>query len=87
MIFQDSEIEMRGRVRVLEIAVNNADGHGFPPEYAKVLRDIVFRAHLDVFRGAFLGDPPARAGPMTVRLQPGARVVRANSQPEGNCLS
>ena len=42
-----------------------------------MLRDIVFRAHLDVFRRASLGDPPARVDPMTVRLQPGARAVRA----------
>ena len=41
-----------------------------------MLRDIVFRAHLDVFRRALLGDPPARVEPMTVRLQPGTRAVR-----------
>ena len=45
-----------------------------------MLRDIVFRffrTHLDVFRRALLSDPPARVEPMTVRLQPGARAVRA----------
>ena len=42
-----------------------------------MLRDIAFRAHLDVFRRALLGDPPARVDPMTVQLQPGARAVRA----------
>ena len=31
-----------------------------------MLRDIVFRTHLDVFRRALLGDPPARVEPMTV---------------------
>ena len=40
-----------------------------------MLGDIVFRTHLDVFRLALLGDPPECVGPMTVRLQPGARVV------------
>ena len=39
--------------------------------------DIVFHTHLDVFRLALLGDPPARVEPMTVRLQPGARAVWA----------
>ena len=56
---------------------DDAVDHGLPPECAKMLRDIVFRTHLDVFRRALLGDPPARVEPMTVRLQPGARAVRA----------
>ena len=41
-----------------------------------MLLDIIFRTHLDVFRRALLGDPPARVEPMTVRLQPGASAVR-----------
>ena len=36
-----------------------------------------FRTHLDVFHRALLGDSPARVGPMTVRVQPGAMAVRA----------
>ena len=77
MMFQDSEVEMKDRVGALEAAVNDAVDHGLPPECAKMLRDIVFRTHLDVFRRALLGDPPARVEPMTVGLQPGARAVRA----------
>ena len=50
--------------------------HELPPECAKMMRDIVFRTHLDVFRRALLGDPPPRVEPMIVRLQPGARAVR-----------
>ena len=50
--------------------------HGLPPECGKMLRDIVFCTHLDVFCRALLGYPPARVEPMTVRLQPGARAVR-----------
>ena len=42
-----------------------------------MLLDIIFRTHLDVFRRALLGDPPARVDPMTVRLQRRARPVRA----------
>ena len=42
-----------------------------------MLRDIVFRTRLNVFRRALLGDPPARVEPMTVRLQSGERAVRA----------
>ena len=61
----------------LETAVDDAVDHGLPPECAKMLRDIVFRTHLDVFRRALLGDPPAHVEPTTVRLQPGARAVRA----------
>ena len=32
MILQDSEVEMRDRVGVLETVVDNAVDHGFPPE-------------------------------------------------------
>ena len=41
-----------------------------------MLRDIIFRKQLDVFRRALLGDPPARVKAMIVRLQPGAKAVR-----------
>ena len=44
MIFQDSEVEMRDRVGVLETAVDNAVGHGSPPECAKMLVAISFFA-------------------------------------------
>ena len=67
-MFQDSEVEMQDRVGALETAVDDAVDHGLQPECAKMLRDIVFRAHLDVFRRALLGDPPARVEPMTVRV-------------------
>ena len=77
MMFQDSEVEMKGRVGALETAVDDAVDHGLMPECAKMLRDIVCRTHLDVFCRALLGDPPARVERMTVRLQPGARAVRA----------
>ena len=51
--------------------------HELPPERAKMMRDIVFRTHLDVFRRALLGDSPARMEPMTVRLQPSAMAMWA----------
>ena len=76
MMFQDSEVGMQDRVGVLETSIDDAVDHGLP-ECAKMLRDIVFRTHLDAFRRALLGDPPARVEPMTMRLQPGARAVRA----------
>ena len=60
MIFQDSEVEMRNRVGVLETAVDNAVDHISPPECAKMLRYIVFRTHLDVLYRALSGDPHAR---------------------------
>ena len=59
MMFQGSEVEMHDRVGALETEVDDADDHGLPPECAKMLRDIVFRTHLDVFRWALIGDPPA----------------------------
>ena len=77
MIFQDSEVEMRDRVGVLETAVDNDVDHGSPPECAKMLRDIIFGTYLDVIYRALLGDPPARKKPVAVRLHSGARVVRA----------
>ena len=42
MIFQNSEVEMRDRVGVLETAVDNAVDNSSPPECAKMLRYIVF---------------------------------------------
>ena len=85
MIFQDSEVEMRDRVGVLETAVDNAVDHGSPPESAKMLRDIAFCAHFDVCR-ALSGDPPARKKPGAVRFHLGARVVRAKPPPEPSRL-
>ena len=76
MMFQDSDVEMQDRVGALGTAVDDAGDHELPPECAKMLRDIVFRTHLDVFRRELQGDPPSRVEPMTLRLQPGARVAR-----------
>ena len=76
MMFQDSEVEIQDRVGALGTAVDDADDHDLPPECAKMLRDIVFRTHLDVFRRALPGNPPSRVEPMTVRIQPGPRAVR-----------
>ena len=75
-MFQHFEVEMQDRVGALETAVDDAVDHGLPPECAKMLRDIVFRTHLDVFRRELLGDPPESVEPMTVRLLPGATAVR-----------
>ena len=86
MIFQDSKVEMRGSVGVLETAINNAVDHAFPSECAKMLRHIVLCTHLDVFRRAGLGGPPARVEPMAVRLHPRARVVRVNPPPKRDRL-
>ena len=77
MMFQYSEVEMQDHVSALETAVDDTVDHGLPPVCANMLRDIVFRTHLDVFRRGLFGDPPARVEPMTVRLRPGARAVRA----------
>ena len=56
MIFQDSEVEMRDGAGVLETAVDNAVDHSSPTEGAKMLRDIVFRTHLDGLCPAVSGD-------------------------------
>ena len=86
MIFQDSEVKMRDRAGVLETAVDNAVDHGYPPECANMLRDIVFRTHLDVLCQVLSGDPPPRKKPGAVRFHSGAWVVRAKPLPERNCL-
>ena len=86
MIIQDSEVEMRNRVGVLETAVDNAVDHSSPTECAKVLQYIVFRTHLDVLCRALSDDPRARKTPGAVRLLLGARVVRAKPPPERNRL-
>ena len=59
---------MQDRVGALGTAVDDADDHDLPQECAKMVRDIVFRTHLDVFRLSLLGDPPVCVDPMTVRL-------------------
>ena len=68
---------MHHRVRALETAVEEAVGHGVPPEGAKMLHDTVFCTHLDVFCRSLLGDPPSRVETMTVHLQPSAQAMRA----------
>ena len=68
MMFLASEAEMQNCVGALETVVDDAVDHGLPSECAKMLRDIVFRTHLDVFRRGLLGDPPARVKPLTVRF-------------------
>ena len=77
MIFHDSKMEMRDRAGALETDVNNAVDHDAPPECAKVLRNIVFRTHLDVLCRALSADTPAHKKPGAVRYHSGARVVRA----------
>ena len=87
MMFQDSEVEVQDSVGALETAVDHAVDHGLPPECAKMLRNIVFRTHLDVVRLALLRDPPAHVEPMTVWRQPGARAVRAKLRASLSCTS
>ena len=48
IISQESEMEMRDRTGVLETALDNAVDSDSPPDCGKMLRDIVFRTHLDV---------------------------------------
>ena len=67
-MFQDSEVEMQDRVGALGTAVDDAVDHELRPECSKMMRDIVFRTQLGVFRRALLGDPPARVEPMTCLL-------------------
>ena len=86
MIFQGSKVEIRDRVGVLETAVDNAVDHSSPPECAKMLRDIVFRTHLDVLCRALPGYPPARKKPAAARFHSGARVVQAKPPPERKSL-
>ena len=76
MIFQDSEVETRNRVGVLETAVDNAVDHSSSPECAKMLRYIVFRTHLDVLYRALPGDPHARNKPRAVRAKPAPLLNR-----------
>ena len=56
------------RVGALETAVHDAVDHGLPPACAKLLIDIGFHKHLDVFRRALLVDRRARVEPTAVRL-------------------
>ena len=86
MMSKDYEVEMRDRVGVLETAVDKAVDHGSQLEWAKMLRDIVVRTHLDVLCRALLGNLPARKKPVAVRFHSGARVLRAKPPPEHNRL-
>ena len=82
MMFQDSEVEMQDRVGAWGTAVDDADDHDFPSEGAKMLRDIIVRTHLDVFRRELLGDPPSRVESMTVRLQLGCLLYTSDAADE-----
>ena len=77
MTLEDSDVEATDRVSVLKTAVDDTVDHGFPPECTNMLRDIVSRTNIDVFRPAILGDLPARMQHMIVRFQPDAGGVRA----------
>ena len=86
---------MQDRMGALGKVVDDAVDLELPPECTKMLRDIVVRTHLDVFRRVFLGDSPARVELMNVWSQPGARAVRATPRAspivhiagDENCLS
>ena len=54
-MFQDSVVEMLDRVEALETATDYAVDHSLTLGCAKMLHDIVYRTHLDVFRRALLG--------------------------------
>ena len=86
IIFQDCEVEMRDRVGLLDADIDNAVDHGSPPECAKMLRDIVFRAHLDEVCQALSGDSPACEKPVAVRFYSGASLVRMKPPPERSRL-
>ena len=86
MLFRDSEVEIRDCVGVLETDADNAVDHGSPPERGMMLRDIVFRTHLDMLCGALSGDTPARKKPGAVRFHSGAKVVRVKPPHERNRL-
>ena len=86
MIFQDSEVEMRDRVGVFEAAVDNAADHSSPSEYAKMMRCIVFRTHLDVLSKVLSGNPHAHEKPRAVRCHSSTMVLRAKPSPERNRL-
>ena len=77
MMFRGSQVEMRDRAGVLETAVDNAIDHGSPPECAKMLRDIVFRTHLDVSCRALPGDPPTCKTPGAVSFRGKGRAGEA----------
>ena len=77
---------MHNRLGALETAVEDAVDNGSLPECAKMKRDIVFRAHLDVFHRAVLGDRLSRVEPTAVQFQPGEMVMRTKPPPECNCL-
>ena len=81
MMFQDSEAEMQDCVGALGTAIDDADDRDLPPKCAKMLSDIIFRMHLDVFRRSLLTDTPASVEPMTVRRLSGARDVRVTPRP------
>ena len=77
MTLEDSDVETTDRVSELNTAVDDTVDHDFPPECTKMLRHIVSRTYLDVFRPAILGDLPARMEHMIVWVQPDAGGVRA----------
>ena len=87
MIFQDSEVEMQlvfaccRRLSITLLAKTRLS-----PECAKMLRDVIFRAQLNLLLRALLRDPTTRKQHAPVRYRSGARVVRSKPPPERNRL-
>ena len=58
MTLRDSDVQTRDRVGVFEAVVDEAIDRCLSSECAKMLRDIVSRKQLEIFRPGIHGDPP-----------------------------
>ena len=83
MTFPYSDVETGARVGVLKASIHDAVVGIFSTECAKMLRDIVPRTHLDVFRRSSSGDQPAGVEHMIVWLQHSATVARSKPPSDG----
>ncbi|CAM9931443.1 unnamed protein product, partial [Sphacelaria rigidula] len=66
-MIMEPEEEEAARKAALEESVTDAVENGLGVSKAERLRGILYR-HVDAFRRALRGDPPARVEPMTVKL-------------------
>ncbi|CAM9802748.1 unnamed protein product, partial [Sphacelaria rigidula] len=71
--------EESARMAALEESVIDAVANGLNVSKVECLRGILCR-HVNAFRRALMGDPPARVEPMRVTLKPGAAAVRAKAK-------
>ncbi|CAM9927206.1 unnamed protein product [Sphacelaria rigidula] len=74
-MFMEPVEEESVRMAALEESMTDTVANGLNVSKVERLRGILYR-HVNAFRRALMGDPPARVEPMRVILKPGAAAMK-----------